>query len=141
MTQALNELIADLAHDLGKYLTLGLRFLPADAMDAEEELVAAVREGLLGTRRSGDEVLTARQVWTGWLAELDRTDPSGRLRGGAAFAELERTVERALAWGEPRLDDARIREAAQQVRVDLLAVPAAIRTLARELREEAEHGG
>jgi hypothetical protein len=125
------DLIAALAHDLGKYLTLGLRFLPADATDAGPELVAAVREGLLETSKKQGEVVTAKQIWTQWLETAGKVEA---IRQAAAYEELVATVERALAWAEP-FDEQRVLEAGSKVRGDLMAVPAAIRRLADELRD------
>lgn len=59
--EALAERVADLRHDLGKYICFETRFLGPDATD--EALRAALRADLLATRRRGAEVETAAALW------------------------------------------------------------------------------
>jgi ribosomal protein L12E/L44/L45/RPP1/RPP2 len=62
------EDLSDLRHDLGKYVTFGVRFLgPGPSVD---DLRAALEGDLLRTARRGEVTETAWQVW-------DRLRPAG----------------------------------------------------------------
>ncbi|MEZ4472607.1 MAG: hypothetical protein R3F60_17860 [bacterium] len=116
------DLLADLQHDLGKYLRLPLAWLPADADDAGVH--AAAREALLATRRVGGQTHAAADIWRAFLADVQ-----GHLDDRAAWPPLVATVDRALAWAE-RLDGPLDRAA---LTADLAAVGPAIRTLLDEV--------
>lgn len=55
------EDLGDLRHDLGKYITLEVRFLGPDP--GTEALRAALRADLHQTAKRGDEVRSAWEVW------------------------------------------------------------------------------
>ena len=74
------DLLADLQHDLGKYLRLPLAWLPADAGD--DDVREAAREALLATRCAGGRAHAAADIWQAFLADVqDAIDalPSGAL--------------------------------------------------------------
>lgn len=118
----LADLLADLAHDLGKYLRLPLAWLPAEA--DEEAVRAAAREALLETRRRGAEVTPASALWEGFLR-----DAGENLNEFAGWPDLVVVVERALTWVD-RLDGPLDRAA---LAADLGAVAPAIRALLDEV--------
>jgi len=135
MNEALTELLDDLSHDLGKYMTLGLRFLPADGTDLRSDLLKAVEDGLLRTHRKDGVTVPAHEVWARWLVKLDEVDPGYRLRELQSYTALVSAMDTALSWVEPQLDEERILANAHQVRMDLMAVPDAIKALIREARK------
>lgn len=59
--ELLDEDLSDIRHDLGKYLGFATRFLGVDA--SEDDLREALRSDLLATRRHGDRVEAAWEVW------------------------------------------------------------------------------
>ena len=80
------ERLADIRHDLGKYLTLGVRFAGDDP--GEEDLRDALRSDLLRTARrpSGDEA--AWHVWARLRpAGLDADPDVCRIDAGVAALE------------------------------------------------------
>lgn len=79
-----SDLLARLRHDLGKAIGFQRRWLP-DPSD-EDELRAALVEDLLRTRRSGDQVISAVELWTKLRTEL-RAEPA--LAGDPELAELD----------------------------------------------------
>ncbi|MCA9525515.1 MAG: hypothetical protein KC549_04350 [Myxococcales bacterium] len=116
------DLLADLQHDLGKYLRLPLAWLPADAGD--DDVREAAREALLATRRAGGRVHAAADIWQAFLADV-QDDLAAR----AGWPPLVAAVARVLAW-TPRLDGPLDRAALQ---ADLAAVSPAIRALLDEV--------
>ena len=122
------ELLQDLQHDLGKYLRMPLAFLPEGA--SEGDVVAAIRKGLFETRRSGDGVVTASELWERFL-EQAKND----LEGEAAFDTLTHTVERALAW-EALVKGEAVEVDRERARKDFDAVGAAIRDAIQALKEK-----
>ena len=118
------DALADLRHDLGKYLRLPLAMLPAQA--TEGELREAARTALLRTRRGPRGASTAAELWAEGRAELE---PLDRFDRGAAVVAA---VEAALSW-VPRLDGPLDRGALQR---DLGSVSEAI----ADLLEEVRHG-
>jgi len=135
VNDALTVLLDDLSHDLGKYLVLNLRFLPADGSDQRSELLDAVTQGLLRTHHKDGQDIPAHEVWARWLVALDDADPQRTIRSLPAFEKLVSVVETALAWAEPHLDEDRILANAAQARADLMAVPEAIRDLIKQARK------
>jgi len=119
------DALADLQHDLGKYLALPVTMLPADATDGE--LSGAVRGALLETRRGPAGTRSAREIWGAFRDEVGE-----RLERAAGLASLAAAVDRALAW-ETRLNEPRLDRGA--VTADLRAVGKAIRLLQEELSE------
>lgn len=111
--------LADLQHDLGKYLRMPLGFLPRDA--SNDQVRAAMRKALLETRPAR----SARSLWEAYLHACD-----DRVRGCAGFEVLQAAVDDALAW-EERLDDDAIDRAA--VERDFAAVQDAIRRLQADM--------
>lgn len=111
--QELAELLADLAHDLGKHLNLPLAMLPPGA--APEEISEAFDRALRRTRHGPAGSRSARQLW-GEFRQLT----ADRLRPLAAFTNLEEAVAKALAWEErafrPERDLMTVRESFGQVR-------------------------
>jgi len=116
------DLLADLAHDLGKYLRLPLAWLPAEADEAAVR--AAAHEALLETRRRGNEVTPALALWDGFLRDVGEN-----LNDFSGWPELVAVVERALSWAE-RLDGPLDRA---ELAADLGAVAPAIRALLDEV--------
>jgi len=116
------DLLADLAHDLGKYLRLPLAWLPPEADEAAVR--EAAREALLATRRKAGVATPAADIWADFLAEVGET-----LDGFAEWPPLVAAVEAALAWGT-RLDGPVDRAA---IAADLGAVTPAIRALLDEV--------
>ncbi|MBI5495215.1 MAG: hypothetical protein HY904_09300 [Deltaproteobacteria bacterium] len=119
------ELLADLAHDLGKYLRMPVAFLPAAASD--DEVRDAARRALLETRVTPTGTRGARALWEAFLAE-----GGDALRGREGFDELERAVARALAW-ETRVRDGGSALERPALVADFSAVSAAIRALSQRL--------
>ncbi len=81
------EQLADLRHDLGKYITFEVRFLGPSP--SESALRAALRADLLQTRRWGAHTETAEQVWARMRPALLEGDPD-LLRIDQALGALSR---------------------------------------------------
>ena len=118
---ALVERLGDLRHDLGKYVSMQLRWSADDPASLREALLA----DLLATRRGASGVADAAEVWEGYAPELrgeralstgDRVD----LRGCAEFdrlaAEMDE-IRRAIGAlrSDGALDLGRAAEAARAV--------------------------
>ncbi|MFN3202774.1 MAG: hypothetical protein ACE366_30560 [Bradymonadia bacterium] len=118
------DLVADLQHDLGKYLRQPLAFLPAEATDGEvrEALETAIKR----TRRTPRGVRGAHMIWQEIVDEGGET-----LRAFSAFAPLEAAVRQALGWEASLADSAPIDR--QRALDDMSAVADAIRDLADEV--------
>ncbi len=106
------DLLADLAHDLGKYIRLPLAMLPLGADD--DAVRAAAEDALLRTRRGPSGITSAAEIWNEFLGELD-AEPAWLL-------PLREAVERALAY----VEDLHVAPT-DQIRADLEAVTPAIR--------------
>ncbi len=122
------ELLEDLQHDLGKYLTLALRLLPIDA--DVEALRAAATSALLVTRGGGAAGVSAEALWQHFVA----TAPAV-WRSAAGGDDLAEVVARALAW-RGRLATLEVADRAP-LEADLGAVATAIRALREEIDDEA----
>lgn len=85
------DALADLKHDLGKYLRLPFSMLPPG--ETQEQLREAVERAILKTRSGPRGVRPARDIWSGFVEEIGA-------RGMAfnSFPGLRDSVERALAW-------------------------------------------
>ena len=117
------DALADLQHDLGKYIAMPLRMLP---VEADEAAVRDALERALRRTRSGREgVQSARDLWTAFVAEI----PAGL----PALADLEAAVARALAWDTALDDGAAIDRA--RLEADFEAVGAAARAAIGRLRD------
>lgn len=124
--ELLQELLADLQHDLGKYLRMPLSFLPPDA--PYEDVHKALRKALLCTRETPNGVRSARGIWTAFCA-----DARPALEDQPLFVELERAVARALLWEDAaQAPPAPLPRPALEA--DLQAVTPAIRALLNALR-------
>ena len=115
------DLLADLQHNLGKYIRLPMAMLGEGA--GEEQYRTALKCALLQTRRGPSGVLSAQQIWDDFVQEA-----GGRLRGMVEFKALVTAVKQALAWeiyidpGSPPMPVADIQD-------DLASVSEAIRHL------------
>lgn len=124
--ELLQELLADLQHDLGKYLRMPLSFLPPDA--SYEDVHRALRKALLTTRETPAGVRSARSIWNAFCA-----DARAALEHQPQFVELERAVARALLW-EDAAQAAPAPLPRPALEADLQAVSPAIRALQNALR-------
>lgn len=119
------DLVADLQHDLGKYLRQPLAFLPETA--GEDEIRAALDEALHRTRRTPRGVRGAVEIWD------EIVDEGGvDLQSLSGFPAVEAAVEKALAWAEALQQPMPIDRAKAQA--DLSAVAAAVADLRDEVR-------
>ena len=85
--ELLCEELADLRHDLGKYITFEARFIGLDA--DTEALRQALRADILQTYKRGDHIESAWQLWERLRpAALSRDDPDV-LRIEAALGALK----------------------------------------------------
>jgi hypothetical protein len=110
----LRDVLDDLRHDLGKYLAMPLRMLPADASQAE--LRKALEEALHRTRRSPRGNQPAREIYAEARAELVKARANAQ-----RLAALDAAVAMALDWERVlRNEDAELERAA--VERDLLRV-------------------
>ncbi len=114
------DLVADLQHDLGKYLRMPLSFLPRDA--APGEVRDALGRALRATMRGPAGPRGARDLWGDFLAEAPAA-----LQTTPDFATLTRVVEQALSWEAQLEGDAPLDRTA--IETDLGAVGPAIREL------------
>ena len=96
--ETLVEDLADLQHDLGRYITFEVRFL--DSKPDTEALRAALTADLLHTRRHGDAVEDCQAIW-------GRLRPT-RLEGDPDLLALDLAMEALrsadLAGDRPDLD-------------------------------------
>ena len=67
------EALADIRHDLGKYIGFEVRFLGPDP--SVEELRMALKSDLLGTRKRGTEVESAWGLWARLRPDFLRDEP------------------------------------------------------------------
>lgn len=118
------EALADLKHDLGKYLRMPLAMLPADASDAEVR--EAIRAAVFETRKTPKGVRGASDIWEAFLDEA-----RGSISEYAGFAALDEAVGAALAWGDA--DRSPDRELAG---ADMARVSEAIQRLIEEVADE-----
>jgi len=119
------DALADLKHDLGKYLRLPFGMLPADA--SHEMISEALDTAINRTRTGPSGVRCAASIW----AEFTR-EAGAALSGSARYDELGDAVARALAWsrftiaGAPPIDRASVER-------DLRAVSERIQALMEEV--------
>ena len=119
--EELLDLLADLQHNLGKYIRLPMAMLGEGA--GEEAYRGALKSALLETRKGPSGVLSAQQIWDDFVKEA-----GGRLRGLGEFKALVSAVKRALEWevyvdpGSPPMPIADIQD-------DLASISEAIRHL------------
>lgn len=127
--------VAAARHDLGKYMAMSLRWLPADP--PVEELRAALVADLAATRRQGDQVEDAPHLWArlrgplvGEVALEDETHVD--LSADPDFVEVDRGMA-TLAAALPGLATAPAAELAVLAST-ALAVSNALSRLHRRLR-------
>ena len=119
--EELLDLLADLQHNLGKYIRLPMAMLGEGA--GEEAYREALRCALLETRKGPSGVLSAQQIWDDFVKKA-----GGRLRGLSEFKVMVSAVKRALESemyidpGSPPMPMADIQE-------DFAAISDAIRHL------------
>jgi len=120
------DALADLQHDLGKYILLPISMLPGDATD--DDVRDALRVALRETRTAPGGTRSAAEIWRGFLAEV-----GDALEEIPAWTDLTRAVDQALAW-EPSIDGNAVldRRAIQQ---DLHAVSRVTRRITEQLQE------
>jgi hypothetical protein len=99
------EDLADLRHDLGKYVTFGVRFLGPDP--ALEDLRSALQGDLLRTARRGEATETAWELWA-------RVRPEG-LDGDPDVERIDAGVQ-ALRGADLSGGGAQLTAAAEQAR-------------------------
>ncbi len=124
------DVLHRLQHDLGKYLTLSIRFLPMDSSDLEFQ--QAVEDGLLRTLQTHGQMMDARSIWERYQVEITRF-PEFRKRCDPEIQEMHQAIERVLSWAGKA---AQIHLNRAQVRKDLMAVPEKIRLLIERIRHE-----
>lgn len=124
-TDDLLDALADLQHDLGKYILLPISMLPADATDADVR--DALRIALRETRTGPGGSRSAAEIWRGFLAEVGRG-----LEEIPAWTDLTRAVDQALAW-EPGIDGMVLDRRA--IQKDLHAVSQITRRITEQLQE------
>jgi hypothetical protein len=123
--QELLDVLADLQHDLGKYIRLPISMLPRDASPAE--LREALATALLRTRQSPRGTRSARAIWQEF-----ETEAGADARAYPSYTALEAAVERALAWEMTAAREAAVIDRAA-LESDLAAVSSAIRKLIEEV--------
>jgi hypothetical protein len=121
------DAVAELEHDLGKYLCLPLALLPRPA--GPEDVRAALCTALLETRKGPRGVQSAEDLWRAFAAEAGPA-----LRGRPAYDRLAAAVAGALAW-RAHLSPGEAVER-ERVEADLRAVAEAIRALREEVEGE-----
>jgi len=131
----LRDAVADLRHDLGKYVAFQLRWLPPEPSD--DELRDALRSDLARTRAAGERVESAVQLWgrlrpafvgqapIGDAGLIDLTDDLDLQAVDAAVARIAQLL--------PGLDDAH-RPQLDELRELALAISSATRQLQRRVR-------
>ena len=125
----LQELLLDLQHDLGKYLSMPLTFLPAGA--PPNAVHQALHKALLETRPGKGRPEGARVLWERFCQEAGEA-----VLIIPGYRAMEETVERALGWeAVASQPGATVNRAAAEA--DLAAVTPAIRNLIQAL----EHAG
>ena len=125
----LEDALAELVHDLGKYLRLPLAWLPADA--SADDVRTAATQALFATRRAGSKTTAAAEIWGAFTDEVGE-----HLTHHAGWTTLTQAVARAFAWGDRLQDDAPIDRAA--ITADMSAVSPAIRALLQALSDEGK---
>ena len=101
------DILLDLKHDLGKYLLLPLRMLPADASD--EAFREALRRALFETRKQGTTVRSGADIWEEFRRELVPFSSTGW------YLRLSRDVAAALALADRIPDPALHRPEATEI--------------------------
>jgi hypothetical protein len=131
---SLRERVAALKHDLGKYVAWTSANLEDDAWagPADESLLEALRADLLETRKRGDEVEAAWEVWARLTGDLPRPLDIAEL---VAVEEAVMTLREA----EPALrarDTAALDEISADVRAAQLRIRRELSALNRRLAQE-----
>ncbi len=121
------NLLRDLNHDLGKYLTLALRFLPSDAGDSE--LSDTVADSLHRTRNHQDRHESAESIWHRYRAELDPHIKTPYFPE-QTWNDLAAAMSKVLSWGK-RLPVTCAQR--PEIHDDFFRVPALIKQLIKEL--------
>ncbi|MCU0663006.1 MAG: hypothetical protein MUC50_11855 [Myxococcota bacterium] len=120
------DALAELKHDLGKYILLPVSFLPEDA--SQSEVRAALETALMRTRvtpRGG--VRGAEDLWSAFSEEC--RESLGPLQ---SFEELQAVVVRALSWAERLTNPVSSLDRAA-LQADLAEVSAAIARVIEEV--------
>lgn len=121
------DALLELQHDLGKYLSLPLAWLPPDA--GPDEVREAALKALKKTRTSPTGSRSARDLWQAFLDEAE-----GGLKEAGKWPPLKTAVARALAWTETiEMADAPPDRA--MITEDFRRVTNAIRDLIKELED------
>lgn len=136
-SEELLERVAALKHDLGKYVAWTSANLEEEAWTGpvEPELLEALRDDLLRTRRRGDESEPCWSIWSRLTSDLERPWAYDELRAVDAGVQTLRGAEQALiegdlaALGELR---AQLRDAQMEIRRQLSAL---LRRLRSEVHE------
>ncbi len=115
------DLLADLQHNLGKYIRLPMAMLGEGA--GEEQYRTALKSALLQTRRGPSGVLSAQQIWDSFIQEA-----GPQLRGMPEFRALVTAVKQALAW-EIYIDPGSPPMPLSDIQDDLASISDAIRHL------------
>ena len=119
----------DLQHDLGKYLTLPIAWLPEDCSEAE--LRDTALKALQETRPGPDGVRSGREIWSDFV-----TEHAKEAKDRAVYDRLQQSVEGALAWEGRLSGDQPVERTA--VLQDFRAVAQEISTIIREMQREGE---
>lgn len=125
--ESLRERVAALKHDLGKYVAWRSANLEEQAWTGpvDDGLLDALRGDLLETRKRGDEVEAAWDVWARLTADLPRPLGIDELVAVEAAVDTLREAEPALrardavALAEMRAD---VRAAQHRIRSELSAL-------------------
>ncbi|MBR58740.1 MAG: hypothetical protein CMH54_12060 [Myxococcales bacterium] len=127
--EPLLDALLDLQHDLGKYLTLPIAWLPEDC--PESELRQAVLKALQETRTGPSGNRSAQEIWSSFV-----TTHSTEAKAHAVFDRIQQAVEQALAWEGQINDNKPIQRTA--VLQDFRAVAQVITTIIREMQGDGE---
>ncbi len=122
------DALADLKHDLGKYLRMPFAMLPGDA--SGDEVLQALDTALNRTRTGPGGTRTARSIWQDFLDEAGEG-----LHGMETFVRLELVVADALGWEDLARPD-RPGPHREIIEKDLGAVSPAIQQLLEEVSGE-----
>lgn len=133
-SEELLERVAALKHDLGKYVAWTSANLDEDAWSgpAGPELLEALRDDLLRTRRRGDESEPCWSIWARLTSDLERPFAHDELRAIDAAVQTLRGAEAALTDG----DLAALGELRAQLRVAQMEIRRQLSALLRRLRSE-----
>ncbi len=127
--EPLFDALLDLQHDLGKYLTLPIAWLPEAASEAA--LREAVLKALRETRSGPDGVRSAREIWSYF-----ETAHAQEAKDQAVYERLQSAVERALVWEGRITENQPVERTA--VLQDFRAIAQEISTIIREMKRDGE---